>query len=515
MALWLPPNGKLYLPPAKPIARALSTDEYVSGTSIFFHAGTERLLTVGHPYFEVRDPADKKVLVPKVSGNQFRCFRLLLPDPNKFALIEKGLYNPERERLVWRLRGLEVTRGGPLGIGTTGHPLLNKLNDTENPNKYFPTSTDSRQNVSTDPKQTQMFIVGCSPCVGVHWDAARACADDRQETGDCPPIELVTSTIQDGEMCDIGFGNLNFKKLQEDKAGVPLDIVSTTCKWPDFTKMTNDVYGNSLFFFGRREQMYARHFFTRNGTVGEKIPDKAVDNERDDFYITPANAQQERATITPHIYFPTPSGSLVSSESNLFNRPYWLQRAQGKNNGVLWGNQCFLTIVDNTRGTNFTISVASEAVQDGYNASKFKQYLRHTEEFEVELILQLCVVKLDPDVLAHLNIMDPTILDDWNLAFVPPPANGIEDTYRYIQSLATRCPDQDNPRDKEDPYKDLNFWVVDLREKLSNELSEFSLGRRFMYQTNMVSSSVSKRRRASASTPSTSQRSAAKRRRKA
>lgn len=488
MAMWLPQNGKLYLPPTTPVARVQSTDEYVIPTTLFCHANTDRLLTVGHPYFEIKD--NDTVTVPKVSGNQYRVFRLKFPDPNKFALPQNDFYNPDKERLVWRLRGIEIGRGGPLGVGTTGHPLFNKLGDTENPTRYQPGGAkDNRQNTSMDPKQTQMFVVGCAPCTGEHWDVARPCGS--LEAGDCPPIQLVNSVIQDGDMCDIGFGNMNFKALQQDKSGVPLDIVSTLCKWPDFLKMVNDIYGDNLFFFGRREQVYARHFFTRNGVMGETIPNAVSPS---DFYYAPDTAQDQK-TAGPSVYFATPSGSLVSSDGQLFNRPFWLQRAQGTNNGVCWSNELFVTLVDNTRNTNFTISQKTTTPNpDVYDSQNFKQYLRHVEQYELSLILQLCKVPLTPSVLAHINVMNPTILEDWNLGFVPPPQAPITDDYRYINSLATRCPDQNPPKEREDPYKGLSFWEVDLTERFSQDLDQFPLGRKFLFQTGSRSGTRSVKR---------------------
>lgn len=489
MSMWLPQPGKLYLPPSTPVARVMSTDEYVIPTSVFCHASSDRLLTVGHPYFEVKD--QDKVTVPKVSGNQFRVFRVKFPDPNRFALSDSGLYNPDKERLVWRLRGIEIGRGGPLGIGTTGHPLFNKLGDTENPNKYQSGSKDNRQNTSMDPKQTQMFIVGCVPCTGEHWDVAKPCGV--LNAGDCPPIQLVNSTIQDGDMCDIGFGNMNFRALQQDRSSAPLDIVSTLCKWPDFLRMTNEVYGDKIFFFGRREQVYARHYFTRNGTVGEAIPNAVSPST---FYYAPDTAQEQK-TLGPHIYYATPSGSMVSSDGQLFNRPFWLQRAQGNNNGICWSNELFITLVDNTRNTNFTISQQTEKPDpDVYDSTKFRNYLRHVEQFEISLVLQLCKVPLDPNVLAHINTMNPDILEDWNLGFVPPPQNPISDDYRYINSLATRCPDQNPPKEKEDPYKNMNFWEVDLTERFSQDLDQFPLGRKFLFQAGLRTGTRSVKRTA-------------------
>lgn len=125
MAHWSSTSGKLYLPPSTPVARVLSTDEYVKGTDVYFHARSERLLIVGHPYYDIEDGGDIKV--PKVSANQYRVFRCELPDPNKFALIDTTLYNSDTERLVWKLVGIEVGRGGPLGVGSTGHPCLIRL----------------------------------------------------------------------------------------------------------------------------------------------------------------------------------------------------------------------------------------------------------------------------------------------------------------------------------------------------------------------------------------------------
>ena len=519
MSYWLP-SGKVYLPPSRPVARVLSTDDYVQETSLFFHASSDRLLTVGHPYFPVKNPTTGNVVIPKVSGNQFRVFRLKLPDPNRFALVDPSIYNPDTERLVFKLRGIEVIRGGPLGVGTTGHPLLNKLNDTENPNNYFKGSTDSRQNVSLDPKQTQLLIVGCAPCIGAHWDAAKPCVDQNPafKKGDCPPLQLMNSIIEDGDMCDIGFGAMNFHILQEDRSGVPLDIVADTCKWPDLVKMTNDVYGDELFFFGKREQLYARHYFTRDGVVGNDIPQ--VNEQPTTLYLRGGEQGQNQSTISPSVYFATPSGSLISSDSQIMNRPYWVQRAQGMNNGVCWNNQLFVTLVDNTHNTNFTISQYSgnaAEIPDTYKASDFNQYLRHTEEYDISIIVQICKIGLDADVLAHLNAMNPTILENWNLAFVPPPATGIEDHYRYISSLATRCPTQPTDEEKKDPYDDYSFWSVDLTERMTNDLSQTSLGRRFVYQVSLAGRTLSrntvKRKRSAIQGSSTSSKAAKRKRR--
>lgn len=482
------PKGTLYLPPQKPVAKVISTDEYVQGTGYYFQAGTERLLIVGHPYFDIYDPTnDKKIVVPKVSANQYRVLRMKLPDPNKFAIPDPCFYNPDKERLVWRLVGLQVDRGGPLGIGATGHPYFNRYYDTENPSVYPPKqgdNVDSRQDVACDPKQVQMLIVGCNPAIGQYWDTTKFCDDHRPSPGACPAIELMHTVIQDGDMCEIGFGNANFEAFNHDRAAVPLELTNETCIWPDFVKMTKAVYGDELFFCSKREQMYARHYFCRAGIDGDTLPTHS--------YWNPDSGQDyPQKDLGPYCYYTTPSGSLVSSDTNIFNRPYWMYKASGANNGVLWGNQCFITIVDNTRNVNFNLSVYKDDTPPSqstykYNAKDFRNYLRHPEEFEVELILEMCKVPLEADIITHLNVMNPRILEDWDLAFIPPPPEGLQDSYRYIASLATKCPADVEPVEKKDPWEKYSFWQIDLSDKVTAELSQTPLGKRFLYQNGLI-----------------------------
>nr|AYA94794.1 MAG: L1 protein [Human papillomavirus] len=483
-SLWLPSAGPLYLPPPKPTPRVLRTDEYVTGTDVYFHAGSDRLLVVGHPYFDVKENGENKITVPKVSAHQYRVFRCKLPDPNKFALVDPKIYDPNRERLVWKVVGVELGRGGPLGIGTTGNPLFNKLADVENPIDYTQQGpTDARMNVAYDPKLVQMFIIGCTPPTGAYWDVATPCKE--LQTGECPPIQLVNDTIQDGDMGDLGFGAANFKAFQQDRSGVSLDLLDTFSIWPDFSKMLKNIYGDEIFFYGKKEQLFARHQWVRAGTDGDAIP--TIDNQNFIY----AGSDPPRSTAGPLSYFTMPSGSLNSSDGQLFNKPYWLRRAQGTNNGICWGNDLFITIYDNSRGTNFNLSVYNQnngkvPASYSYKNNDFKNYLRHAEEYEFELIFQLCKVSLDPDTLAHINVMNPRILEDWSLAFVPPAPQDIADAYRYLQSLATRCPTESSTEAKEDPYKGKTFWLVDLTERFSSDLSQHALGRKFLYQVGLL-----------------------------
>lgn len=482
MAVWLPAQNQFYLPPT-PVTRILNTDDFVKRTSLFYYGSSDRLLTVGHPFYPITKTTGgtTTVLVPKVSPNQYRVFRCKLPDPNSFAFGDTSIYNPDRERLVWGCRGLQVDRGGPLGVGITGHPLMNKLTDVENPFQTTPDPTGGsakRLNVGFDPKQTQLLLVGGKPALGEHWKKSKPCADATAPTEkDCPPIELETSIIEDGDMVDIGMGHMDFGSLQESRSDAPLDIANTVCKYPDFIQMTEDIYGDSLFFYARREALYARHMFVRAGTLGNET-------------IPPALLLDTAATKETDAYFAIPSGSLVSSEAQMLNRPYWIQQSQGQNNGILWYNELFITVVDNTRGTSFTISNAKDASSKtgNYAAGNFHTFLRHTEEYQVSLILQLCKVSLDPETLAYIHTMDPSIIDKWHLS-VAQPSSAMHEKYRYITSQATKCPSAVPPEEPVDPYKDKTFWTLDFTERLTGDLDQTSLGRKFLFQNGLSSAS--------------------------
>ncbi|ADD14051.1 L1 protein [human papillomavirus 114] len=502
MALWRPGDGKVYLPPT-PVSKVISTDRYVSRTNLFYYGGSSRLLTVGHPYYSVTVPPpnqNKKATIPKVSGYQYRVFRVHLPDPNKFGLPDAQLYNPDTERLVWACRGIEVGRGQPLGVGTSGHPLYNRLDDTENTSFLTAGDTDSRDNVSVDYKQTQLLIVGCKPSIGEHWGKGTVCSNVQQRPGDCPPLQFTNSTIQDGDMVEAGYGAIDFLALQESKSEVPLDLCTTTCKYPDYLQMAAEPYGDCMFFCLRREQMFARHYFNRQGTMGEDVPET--------FYFKGAGT---RATLSSSVYSPTPSGSMVSSDSQLFNKPYWLQRAQGHNNGICWFNQLFVTVVDTTRSTNFTISAATQAsatqASTEYKSTNFKEYLRHVEEYDLQFIFQLCKIRLTPEIMSYLHTMNESLLDEWNFGVVPPPSTSLDDTYRYLQSRAISCQKGAAPaKPTEDPYAGMVFWDVDLKDKFSTDLDQFPLGRKFLLQSGPRSSVVSRKRTTSASAAPSSKR---------
>ncbi|QBR99472.1 L1 [Duck papillomavirus 3] len=470
----LPPA--LYIPSSAQLPSLYSTDEYVEPTPYVYHCHTDRLLTVGNPYFEVKDADKPGPAVPKVNANQYRVFRLKLPDPNgTFTLPEGTVNDPERYRLVWQVVGLEVNRGQPLGIGLCGAPLFNRGRDVENPNnRTLPEGgeQDNRANVAIDPKQNQMLIVGCSPAVGQHWTAAKPCDDDTLDTR-CPPIELVNTVIEDGDMSDIGFGPMDFGSLGANRSDVPLELVKGTSKYPDWIKMRTDPYGDTCFYFVRREQLYARRLWQHSGNPGEPIPTG--------LYSSEAYASSNNTS-----YFAVPSGSVITSDTQIFNRPYWLSQAQGHNNGVCWGEDLFVTVLDNTRNIILNITALKDGVggdhETNYKRLNYDAFVRHVEEYEITALVRLCRVPLTTDVLAHLYRMSPRILDRWGISEAPQPNSKTEDRYRYLGSQATRCPlpKPPEPPSTVDPWANYKFWEVDCTNRLTPELPMYPLGRKYL-----------------------------------
>lgn len=464
MALWAP-GPRLYLPPA-PLTSVLCTDDYVNRKGIYYHGESDRLLFVGHPEFAI--PGDNGTdKVPKCSPNQYRVFEVTLPDPNQFALPDPNVHNPSEERLLWAVVGVQVGRGLPLGVAVSGHPYFNAFLDAETLNKRTaPQKTDDRKMAAHDPKQTQLIILGCKPPLGEYWDAAPSCDQQNNNAGECFPIELKGKAIEDGDMMDIGWGAANWAKFNGNKSDLPLDIAESITVYPDYLKMAESPTGDECWFFARRECLYARHVFSRGGTESEKPPASS---------ILPPNPEEETRLAN---FSTTPSGSLITTDGQLFNRPYWILRAQGMNNGMCWNNRVYVTVGDNTRGTTMSISVA-QGEPKTYDSGNIKHYSRHCEEYKVSLILELCSVSLTQEIVSYLHTIHPDVLEQWEIT-VGGPTAGLEDKYRYINSHATRCPNANAVKPSKDPTSELKFWKLNFTERLSLDLSQFPLGRKFL-----------------------------------
>lgn len=467
MALWTQ-GPRLYLPPP-PISPVLCTDDYVKRKGIYYYGDTERLLFVGHPQYSVTGP-DAPHRIPKCSPNQWRVFRVSLPDPNTFALPDSTLHDPTKERLVWCVTAIQVSRGQALGMSVIGHPFFNAYMDAESlTKKTQEQKPDDRKLAGMDPKQCQFIILGAKPAIGEYWDFAPNCSKQPHLPGECKPIELKNKEIEDGDMMEIGFGNANFQNFNANKSDLPLDICQEICLYPDFIQMTEDALGDSLFFYARKEAVFARHIFARGGVENEPPPSDCI--------LTSDTNTTRLANFNS-----TPSGSLISTEGNIFNRPYYILRAQGMNNGVCWNNELFLTVGDNTRGTSLNITMPKDSeTLEKYDSTKINHFQRHTEEYKLSFIFELCSISLTNDILGYLNIHQPEVLKKWEIS-INTQTNTLEDQYRFLSSWATKCPPETTPDKSQDPYANKKFWDINLQNRLSLDLDQYPLGRRFLTQ---------------------------------
>ncbi|AAL14231.1 putative major capsid protein L1 [Etapapillomavirus 1] len=498
----------LYIPSQVTVASPYSTDDYVTPTEHLYHLQTDRLITVGNPYFQIADADHPGVIaVPKVSANQYRCFRLQLPDPNgPFPLPSNNLYDPEKHRLVWQLVGLEIDRGQPLGVGLVAAPAFNRGRDAEANSRaaWADPEGDNRISCAFEPKHNQMLIVGCAPAVGQHWGLGTKCPNETPDTK-CPPIELVNSNIQDGDMSDIGFGAMDFNALGLNRSDVPMELAASVAKYPDWIKMHTDAHGDSCFYYVTREQIYARRYWQQSGVPGEPVPE------------TVPIASREQIEKNNSAYMACPSGSVITSDTNLFNRPYWLSRAQGTNNGILWNENLFVTVLDNSRNVIMKISSLAEGAQENnatvYDWKNYYECVRHVEEYGISAIVRLCRVTLTAENLGSIYRMNPDILKKWGIQEAPLGPQSAEDKYRFTSSQAITCQLPQNPPNNapDDPYKTENYWTVDCRERLSDDLLRYPLGRKFLQ---LPRTSVSTRRAIGAGSATTGNTKSSTRKRK-
>ncbi|QXI66645.1 L1 [Anas platyrhynchos papillomavirus 2] len=453
-------NGQPYFLAGPQTSTALlhSTDQFVQETNLVFHGSSDKLFLVGHPYSSHgSDPY--KGGVPKCSAYQYRVFRINLPDPHTLSTIPTNTYDPSKERMAFKLVGLEVTRDAPLAVGVSGSATFNGIDPGT---KEDGVNKDHRVGFAFDSKQSQMLIVGCVPPIAQHWDRAARCEFGDLPDKTCPGIENVVTLLNDGDMCDMGFGNMNFKALDEDGQSLPIELRNQTSKYPDFVKMMTTQFGNACFWYLKREQLFCKNVMLQPGTYPEVLHDDAGRNLN-------------------HAYFNTPSGSLVSSDTQLFNKPYWLSRAQGSNNGMLWGNTLFVTVLDTTRNTIFNVNIRKKGANSTYDEKETYRFLRHTEQFTIQVLVRVCVVALNTQTLTYLNTSAPYVLPQWGIGNDPPVLKSPEDLYRYIASGATRCPDPpEAPTPAEDPFSKVKSWEVDMTKKLSADLQLTPLGRKFL-----------------------------------
>lgn len=425
-----------------------STDEFVTETDVTYIVNSDPVRIQGHPYGPLSTEGIKMV-----NPSKFNVVKLNLPDLNKLMLAPlPGKMDLNTEQYVWKLVGFRVDVQGPQCPAVTGisqsawqgtangledgtQPtetvmpsvlssemdidptcMVQELNsdkekfkemwekmqeqpyDPEDPTESLPPSpgpaaaaAGKNYRWGMEHAQRQMIIVGCKPPMGYYemWND--------QKKG----YERKTEAIDDDDLCEFGYGTQNTDN-EADLTWFPVEMDSNhQCFSIDEIGMANDMAGDRCFMMVKREASGIRQTLL-NGNVDK------------DFVAATGNTPFKNIKKCPQP-MSTKTAGLVSSASDIFNKGYWLNKARGVNNGILWGNSLYITFVDNTRGQILGHTTPIGTPPTPYDPTKYNFALRHIKEFQVQVIVRRCKVKLEAKLLTQLLQLNK----DWlkNLGF--------------------------------------------------------------------------------------------------
>lgn len=432
----------------------ISTDQFVQETDTVYHIESDLLRLQGHPY---------KAHIPKVdcvNPSRFTVFKLIVPDYNKFHLPEQpGKISLDSTVYVWKLVAVRVDSQGVLTPATTGQADSAFVATDNGP----PSAAPSQQNGDEDGedlesgtyvpnywgmehKQRQLIAAGCAPLDGVYETADyKTFTENGGTTTVTCELKRAVRSIEDGDLCEFGYGNRGLV-TDADHRDAPTDMTNNDqpTLMPDFLGMTNDDIGDKCFFHVERDCVGVRHTgFVRGQLSGDTDTTAASDpscNDVDSWRSCTAG--------------------MVSSQLDIMNKNYWLNQSRGPNNGIIWGNQLYVTIVDNLRGFVHRNTRKKSGADDGddYDPTKYQYFLRHIKEYKISAMVRLCKVKLEAKLVNYLMRINSQWLTNFGFSF-----------HHEVSSLGTtfKTPHmQVNEEPEEEPPTPLRTIDVDCAGKL-------------------------------------------------
>lgn len=374
------------LPPAKILK---TSDEYTKPTDWYFTIKSQKVALQGHPFFAVKDSTTSTVKVPWVSPQQYRVMELHLPCPNNFS-ISQNFSALQDEKFIWQLKGFRINREGVLRAGVESNKkfdLAAVVLESESVELFNEVNETSKKLVF-DPPAAQHIVVGCKPTLGVHYDFTQI------EASQTPLLKPVQTEIRDGDLSPMGFGNININTLKAQNEEEDEDLNQTKrenffpstmvynpeipCKMISDIDMTMEETGDRNFIHIHREQSYSKEYMESGKTDYEQ--------GGKDIFST---------------YWNLPSGSVISSLNDIFNKNYWLNKGEHQNNCLAWDDIFFFTVMDNTRGGSIVFPV-----QD-------KICIRHIEIYQLEVVVRLVKVKLEAELIQYLYRINRNLLTKW------------------------------------------------------------------------------------------------------
>lgn len=410
-----------------------TSDQYTTGTDLYFTIKSERIVLQGHPYFGSSD-------VPFVSPQQWRVFKLQMPEPNNFNISQQGTALSD-VKYIWQLKGFKINREGPIRAGC-------ELNKNFDPKTVPQTDPDK---LVYDVPATQHIVVGCRPCLGVHYVP-------HGFTNDATPyLTAVDSEIQDGELSPSGFGPLDIDPMVTwtGTPKLPVDCFfpvtmlnnpKNPCKSISDINMDEEETGDRNFIHIHREQSYSKEFIISN----------QKDREEPTRY-------KEAFSATWNI----PSGSVLSSLNDIFNKRYWINRGEHQNNCLAWNDEFFFTVLDNTRGWNFVFPTT------GTSDVLPKMAIRHMEVFQIEAVVRLVKVKLEAQLIQYLYRMNKDLLNKWGYGWT---RNNLPTSHYQSGFQMGPMIEEESPEEEEEVFRAL---AIDFTGRVHNDLGKTDVGRHY------------------------------------
>lgn len=303
--------------------------------------------------------------------------------------------------------------GGPFALPVPPIPKLPPPPKKANPpSNGWPVYKPNCINWSMEHAQRQFLCVGCKPVLGCYeqWVGAALAVGY---------LERKTRDITAKDVMEFGYGNalptkwpvITPKHFQSpDLAAVPVEMANMLCEetprcplLPDIIGMDSDDTGDRNFLCIGPKAVTG----VRCGANAQAMDANRIDRPE------PFTG----ASISPDPFTAKTAG-MVSTANDIFNKSYWLNKAKGVNNGIIWGNNLYITFVDNMRGHIHKMQFQEQDdTPVPYNLKNSSMFLRHVKEYRIQVIVRKCYIKLESKLITSLLQLNKDWLKDMGFTF--------------------------------------------------------------------------------------------------
>lgn len=416
-----------------------TSDSYTTPTDMYFTIRSQKIISQGHPYWG-------NDTMPLNSPNQWRVMCLDLPDPNSFNIAQEGIALKSKKYL-WQLKGFRINMDGEIGNSVETNVHFDPEYDTSDP----PVAKNFT-NLSYTPPLQQTICVGCRPAYGVYFTPRDF--DNGNEADFIPEVK----EIHDGDLIPVGFGNVNINPLLESgkkqylngKDYYPAIMALNPQNIPKVLAeidMAMEDTGDRDFIIVKREQVFSQSI------VQSKRPNQDRPPDAEDW-LYKAN-------------WSIPSGSVISSLNDIYNKTYWVNRGEHQNNCLAWDDKFYFTFCDNYRARSFVLPVWNQA---GDVDKGPKLALRYIRQFQVEAIVRLVEVTLEAELIQYLYRINRQLVEKWGYG------------WSSFKNPSNSTFFQNHVKNEEEEYSrepEVNCLYFDMTGHVSSDMGSTKIGRHF------------------------------------